>query len=113
MVRHLKQYEYLLLRRWPVEHAKLAKILCLDQIPILIDLFRSLVTCIDQTKTEQGYRGMAEAVLAWLTDNSSANLKVNKRYKFKKIITVIIYFKKSLKILIYNVPVVCTLFEYV
>ncbi|CAH8465235.1 unnamed protein product [Schistosoma guineensis] len=80
MVRHLKQYEYLLLRRWPVEHAKLAKILCLDQIPILIDLFRSLVTCIDQTKTEQGYRGMAEAVLAWLTDNSSANLKTWARY---------------------------------
>ncbi|CAH8440520.1 unnamed protein product [Schistosoma turkestanicum] len=80
MVRHLKQYEYLLLRRWPVEHAKLAKILCLDQIPILISLFRSLVTCIDQTKTEQGYRGMAEAVLAWLTDNSSANLKTWARH---------------------------------
>ncbi|CAH8474996.1 unnamed protein product [Schistosoma rodhaini] len=80
MVRHLKQYEYLLLRRWPVEHAKLSKILCLDQIPILINLFRSLVTCIDQTKTEQGYRGMAEAVLAWLTDNSSANLKTWARH---------------------------------
>ncbi|KAH8851251.1 Protein kinase c eta type [Schistosoma japonicum] len=80
MVRYLKQYEYLLLRRWPMEHAKLSKILCLDQIPILINLFRSLVTCIDQTKTEQGYRGMAEAVLAWLTDNSSANLKTWARH---------------------------------
>ncbi|CAH8477941.1 unnamed protein product [Heterobilharzia americana] len=80
MVRHLKQYEYLLLRRWPIEHAKVAKILCLDQIPILINLFRSLVTCIDQTKTDQGYCGMAEAVYAWLTDNSSANLKIWARH---------------------------------
>nr|CAH8830779.1 unnamed protein product [Trichobilharzia regenti] len=80
MVRHLKQYEYLLLRRWPPEHTKVAKILCLDQIPILINLFRSLVTCIDQTKTDQGYCGMAEAVLAWLTDNSSANLKTWARH---------------------------------
>ncbi|KAG5454395.1 hypothetical protein CSKR_202003 [Clonorchis sinensis] len=75
MVRHLKQYEYLLIRPWPAEHQILAQELCLDRIPKLIDLFRSLVTCIDRTKTAQGYVGMAEAVLAWLTDNSKANLK--------------------------------------
>ncbi|TGZ61058.1 hypothetical protein CRM22_008179 [Opisthorchis felineus] len=76
MVRHLKQYEYLLIRPWPAEHQILAQELCLDRIPKLIDLFRSLVTCIDRTKTAQGYVGMAEAVLAWLTDNSKANLKI-------------------------------------
>ncbi|CAL8092981.1 unnamed protein product [Calicophoron daubneyi] len=76
MVRHLKQYDYLLLRRWPPEHQALARILCLDQIPELIQLFRSLVACIERTKTAQGYKEMAEAVLAWLTDNSCANLKV-------------------------------------
>ncbi|CAL8092974.1 unnamed protein product [Calicophoron daubneyi] len=75
MVRHLKQYDYLLLRRWPPEHQALARILCLDQIPELIQLFRSLVACIERTKTAQGYKEMAEAVLAWLTDNSCANLK--------------------------------------
>ncbi|VDP76140.1 unnamed protein product [Echinostoma caproni] len=75
MVRHLKQYEYLLLRCWPVEHRRLAHVLCLDQIPELICLFRTLVKCIDQTKTPQGYSGMGEAVYAWLTDNGCANLK--------------------------------------
>ncbi|KAF8571577.1 hypothetical protein P879_00731 [Paragonimus westermani] len=80
MVRHLKQYDYLLLRRWPPEHHRLAQELCLDRIPILIRLFRSLVACIDATKTRQGYVGMAEAILSWLTDNSSANLKLWARH---------------------------------
>ncbi|KAF5403276.1 hypothetical protein PHET_03431 [Paragonimus heterotremus] len=80
MVRHLKQYDYLLLRRWPPEHHRLAQELCLDRIPVLIRLFRSLVACIDATKTRQGYVGMAEAILAWLTDNSSANLKLWARH---------------------------------
>ncbi|TPP61640.1 Protein kinase c eta type [Fasciola gigantica] len=75
MVRYLKQYDYLLLRRWPTEHERLAQVLCLDQIPKLICLFRTLVKCIDLTRTPQGYSGMGEAVYAWLTDNGCANLK--------------------------------------
>lgn len=80
MVRHLKQYHYLLLRRWPPEHNRLAEELCLDRIPILIRLFRGLVACINATKTPQGYIGMAEAVLAWLTDNGNCNLKTWARH---------------------------------
>lgn len=80
MVRYLKQYEYLLLRRWPVEHEHLARLLCLDRIPELIKLFRGLVTCINETKTPQGYANMAQAILAWLTNDSSANLKLWARH---------------------------------
>ncbi|KAA3678584.1 uncharacterized protein DEA37_0009952 [Paragonimus westermani] len=100
MVRHLKQYDYLLLRRWPPEHHRLAQELCLDRIPILIRLFRSLVACIDATKTRQGYVGMAEAILAWLTDNSSANLKT--RHNKIELIDGL----KHMRILYFNLPMI-------
>ncbi|KAL5110789.1 hypothetical protein TcWFU_008386 [Taenia crassiceps] len=75
MVCYLKQFEYLLLRRWPKEHQHLADLMSLDRIPCLIRLFRSLVHTIEQTVEPQGYGKMAEAVLAWLSEDDEANLK--------------------------------------
>uniref|UniRef100_A0A0R3X7L5 DH domain-containing protein n=1 Tax=Hydatigena taeniaeformis TaxID=6205 RepID=A0A0R3X7L5_HYDTA len=75
MVCYLKQFEYLLLRRWPKEHQRLADLMALDRIPRLIRLFRSLVHAIEQTVEPQGYGKMAEAVLAWLSKDDEANLK--------------------------------------
>lgn len=76
MVCYLKQFEYLLLRRWPKEHQHLADLMALDRIPCLIRLFRSLVHAIEATVEPQGYGKMAEAVLAWLSNEDEANLKV-------------------------------------
>lgn len=81
MVCYLKQYDYFLLRRWPLEHDKLFKVLSLDRIPLLITLFRSLVQTIEQTKQPdgQGFGNMAEAVYQWLNANNDANLNVSFR----------------------------------
>ncbi|KAL5968791.1 Protein kinase C theta type [Taenia solium] len=75
MVCYLKQFEYLLLRRWPREHQHLADLMALDRIPRLIRLFRSLVHAIEHTVEPQGYGKMAEAVLTWLSKDDEANLK--------------------------------------
>uniref|UniRef100_A0A5K3EYF3 Phorbol-ester/DAG-type domain-containing protein n=1 Tax=Mesocestoides corti TaxID=53468 RepID=A0A5K3EYF3_MESCO len=75
MVCYLKQFDYLLLQCWPKEHQRLADIMALDRIPRLIRLFRSLVHTIEGTLEPQGYGKMAEAVLAWLSEDDEANLK--------------------------------------
>ncbi|KAM7537615.1 hypothetical protein Aperf_G00000075578 [Anoplocephala perfoliata] len=75
MVCHLKQFDYLLLQRWPKEHQQLADLMALDRIPRLIRLFRSLVRAIEKTMEPQGYGKMAEAVLQWLSMDDEANLK--------------------------------------
>ncbi|BHF65925.1 hypothetical protein SprV_0200893900 [Sparganum proliferum] len=80
MVSYLKQFDYLLIRPWPIEHQYLAKMLCLDHIPVLIELFRSLVTVIESTVEPQGYGDLANAVLEWLTVNNGENLKAWSRH---------------------------------
>lgn len=76
MVCYLKQFDYLLLQRWPKEHQRLADLMALDRIPRLIRLFRSLVRAIETTLEPQGYGKMAETVLQWLSMDDEANLKV-------------------------------------
>lgn len=76
MVCYLKQFDYLLLQRWPREHLRLIDVMALDRIPRLIRLFRSLVQAIERTLEPQGYGKMAEAVLSWLSTDDQANLKV-------------------------------------
>ena len=76
MVCYLKQFDYLLLQRWPKQHHRLIDVMALDRIPRLIRLFRSLVQSIEGTLEPQGYGKMAEAVLSWLSKDDEANLKV-------------------------------------